>query len=242
MQLIVLLLICVVTDSKLTYDIGMNTGGDTDHMLSRGFRVVAVEANPILSASMKHQNLTVINKGIDASNGEMMVFWMNTHDVFSSFIKELGCRTGSIDWVCEYCECTPLNITTITCDSIVQQYGKAHYMKIDIEGRDRACLSSLQKIHMNDRPDIVSVETRRTDEWKDLLLSLGYCAVKLVDQSPFNNNGKQWSGPFGHRAKHLDGTMRWRRTEHASFTCPDNTWCDLHAKLCKRDPDGNYVA
>jgi hypothetical protein len=33
---------------NLIYDVGMNDGNDTAYYLSRGFRVVAIEANPVL--------------------------------------------------------------------------------------------------------------------------------------------------------------------------------------------------
>jgi len=33
---------------NLIYDIGMNNGDDTAYYLQRGFRVIAVEANPAL--------------------------------------------------------------------------------------------------------------------------------------------------------------------------------------------------
>jgi hypothetical protein len=32
--------------SDLIYDVGANNGNDTDHYLRRGFRVLAIEANP----------------------------------------------------------------------------------------------------------------------------------------------------------------------------------------------------
>jgi hypothetical protein len=35
--------------SDLVFDVGMNDGADTVHYLSRGFRVIAVEADPVLS-------------------------------------------------------------------------------------------------------------------------------------------------------------------------------------------------
>jgi hypothetical protein len=36
-------------DGNLIYDFGMHDGADTDYYLRKGFRVVAVEADPLLA-------------------------------------------------------------------------------------------------------------------------------------------------------------------------------------------------
>jgi hypothetical protein len=55
----------------LIYDIGMHNGNDTAYYLFRGFRVVGVEANPLLveqvrerfAAEIASNRLTVLNTG-----------------------------------------------------------------------------------------------------------------------------------------------------------------------------------
>jgi FkbM family methyltransferase len=42
-----------LTDTNLVFDIGANTGQDTAALLSRGLRVVAIEANPKLCADLR---------------------------------------------------------------------------------------------------------------------------------------------------------------------------------------------
>ena len=41
--------------SELVFDIGMHNGDDTAYYLSRGYRVLAVEANPSLCASARER-------------------------------------------------------------------------------------------------------------------------------------------------------------------------------------------
>ena len=45
--------------TDLVFDIGMNNGDDTAYYLHRGFRVVAVEADPILCAAATTRLLTL---------------------------------------------------------------------------------------------------------------------------------------------------------------------------------------
>jgi FkbM family methyltransferase len=42
-----------LTGTNLVFDIGANTGQDTMALLSRGLRVVAIEANPKLCADLR---------------------------------------------------------------------------------------------------------------------------------------------------------------------------------------------
>jgi FkbM family methyltransferase len=39
-----------MTEQQIVFDIGFHNGSDTAHYLARGFKVVAVEANPALAA------------------------------------------------------------------------------------------------------------------------------------------------------------------------------------------------
>lgn len=64
--------------------------------------------------------------------------------------------------------------------------GVPHSMKIDIEGSDRFCLESLR--HVAERPDFLSCELEqinisRAHSELDLLVSLGYDAFQVVQQS-----------------------------------------------------------
>lgn len=68
--------------NDLIFDLGMNNGDDTDFYLSKGFRVVAVEANLDLCALAKQRfaseiqngRLHVVNKAISRAAGEIEFF------------------------------------------------------------------------------------------------------------------------------------------------------------------------
>ena len=132
--------------ARLVYDVGMNNGDDTAYYLYRGFRVIAIEASPVLAAKGRERfaseiasgQLTLLNIGIAAKSG-VMDFWINDYNAdWSSFLPEFGCRLG-----------TPSHQVKVNCVpfiDVLRQYGTPFCLKIDIEGYDDLCLQALEII------------------------------------------------------------------------------------------------
>jgi len=168
--------------SDLIFDIGMNNGDDTAYYLHKGYRVVAVEANPLLaekasvrfSEAVRTGRLIILNQGIADSCGTA-TFWVNEqHDEWSSFIKEIAGRHNL--------PCYPVEVACIQLKDLFAEYGVPYYLKIDIEGNDIYCLQDLTK---TDLPVYVSVEAHRL-EYLCLLTALGYTYFKCIDQTDHN--------------------------------------------------------
>jgi FkbM family methyltransferase len=89
----------------LIFDIGCHVGHDTAYYLHRGYRVVAVDANPKLVAQVGERlashvragRLTLLNVGIAATAGEFDL-WLSASDTGSSslFKHEVSDPIGSI--------------------------------------------------------------------------------------------------------------------------------------------------
>src|SRR5215467_3283732 len=83
-------------DPKLIYDVGMHNGDDTAYYLWRGFRVVAIEANPELVATAANRfrceieagYLKILNVGIAAEDGELPFWVCQTDSRLSSFYHD----------------------------------------------------------------------------------------------------------------------------------------------------------
>lgn len=168
--------------SDLIYDIGANNGDDTAYYLYKGFRVIAVEANPVLADKVKQRfgeyvengQLTVLNVGI-AEVAATATFWVNEqHDEWSSFIKEIAGRHNL--------PCYPVDVACVRLKDLFAEYGVPFCLKVDIEGNDIFCLHDLDK---NDLPVYVSVEAHRL-EYLCLLTALGYTSFKCIDQTDHN--------------------------------------------------------
>ena len=65
-------------EQDLIYDVGMHNGDDTAYYLHKGFRVVAIEANPVcvqacekrFADAIRLGRLRIINVGITRERGE----------------------------------------------------------------------------------------------------------------------------------------------------------------------------
>ena len=167
----------------LIYDVGMNNGDDTAYYLHRGFRVVAVDANPQACATVSQRfqgdldngRLTILNTGITAEPGRADFWVCETHPEWSSFQRPLAARDAS-----------PHRCVQVPCrtfDSILEQYGVPYYLKVDIEGNDLLCIHALRT--QTDLPRYLSLETDRIDESVQALASLGYTGYKCISQFHF---------------------------------------------------------
>lgn len=179
--------LCENTD--LVFDIGMHQGKDTDFYLKKGFRVVAVEANPEhvsraqqkFSEQIKHGTLTIVPAAISPAVGRIAFYinldkddWGTISEDFASRNEQLGTRSKKVE------------VDAVTLESIIQEHGVPYYMKIDIEGADTLCLEGLD--HFRQRPRFVSIEIDLmsfSDGFDSIvhLWNLGYRDFKLVNQA-----------------------------------------------------------
>lgn len=164
--------------NELVFDIGYHKGEDTRYYLSKGYRVVAVEANPLLAKQGQTElasyiasgQLTLLNVGIAETTGNLQ-FWINhKYSEWSSFHQDIGCRNGTA--------CHAVNVDTITMGDLIGKYGVPYYLKIDIEGNDIYCLTGLKQGQI---PKYVSCEACHL-EWLTVMKEKGYTKFKLINQ------------------------------------------------------------
>jgi FkbM family methyltransferase len=176
-------------DRNLIYDIGAHKGEDTNFYLKKGFRVVAVEANPTLITFLRQRfsreiaagTLTLVDCAIAKAEGEVTFFvnesrsmWGTINSDWAERNRKLGSHSHRIQ------------VTAKTFESILRQHGVPYYLKIDIEGADMDCVDALRRC--NARPNYVSIESNKTS-WNGLLRefyllrTLGYKKFKIIDQS-----------------------------------------------------------
>jgi FkbM family methyltransferase len=163
---------------RLVYDVGMHDGSDTAYYLHRGFRVVAVEANPELARSARERfadaleagDLTVVNAAVGEARGEA-TFWVSEHTEWSSFDRAIASRQGSRH--------EPLTVAVTPLARIVEEHGVPYMCKVDIEGADRFCLDAFSSQR---RPDLMSVELSGDWDVVGRLAALGYTKFRLFDQ------------------------------------------------------------
>ena len=167
--------------TDLIADIGMHDGQDTDFYLKKGYRVLAVEANPELvqanrerfADEIESNRLTIIHGAIGADKGPVKLFVNDRKTDWSSIHKRTAGRDGG--------ELRCLEVPGILASDFFDHYGEdLYYVKIDIEGEDVNVLLGLMDSTV--RPKYLSIEA--TAVWHlGIMRAMGYDRFKLVNQS-----------------------------------------------------------
>ena len=136
-------------NTDLIYDVGMHKGEDTEFYLRKGFRVVAIEANPELAAACATEfketvevgRLTIVNKAISEAPGSIDFYINENNSVWG---------TANLDWVKRNekrgTTSKAITVDAVTIASVVKAHGVPYYMKVDIEGNDIFCLTGLRPL------------------------------------------------------------------------------------------------
>lgn len=235
----------------LIMDIGMNNGRDSLFYLKKGFRVVAVEANPLLvekaclelAEFIESGQLVIEALGLTDKPGEFTFYQNLDNDHWSSFRKDWGTRERT-----RYRE---IVVSGVPPHVLFERHGVPYYLKIDIEGHDIDVVRALYRLPR--RPRYLSIEEHEAHYFAELW-SLGYRHFKLVNQRelsrvkcPYPAREGNYvgiifddttSGPFGEETpgswKTFEQIMHQYLTEVRSPLhgfLAGNAWFDIHARL-----------
>jgi FkbM family methyltransferase len=177
-------------DRSLVYDVGAHRGEDTEFYLQKGFRVIAIEANPNFCSEISERfssyvetgKLIVLNVAVANASGPIDFYIDNVVSVWG---------TTNLEWVRRNSRLgaghvTKMSVRAERLADIMNEYGVPHYCKIDIEGNDFAALESLANVE--EPPSFVSIESEKLN-WNDLVeelktfRQLGYKRYKIIDQT-----------------------------------------------------------
>jgi FkbM family methyltransferase len=176
--------------SDLVYDVGMNDGDDTAFYLAKGFRVVAVEADPDLCKAAEQRfaqfvddgRLTIVNRAIVPEPGPA-TFYRSDVGSWSTVVEEWDRGNRSLGHTSE-----TLIVEGTTLAQVIDTFGEPYFVKLDIEGMDRLAVETLAATTI--RPPYLSMEMSFA-RWAKFasveldfqtLTQLGYDRFKIVDQ------------------------------------------------------------
>jgi FkbM family methyltransferase len=174
-----------MSTNALIVDVGMHRGEDAEFYLAKGFRVLAVEADPRLVAETSSRlrdpiqsgRLEIVHAAVADEPGEVY-FFASDEDGWGSLDPHRGdaLHIGS----------RRTRVRALTLDGILAGYPTPYYVKVDIEGSDASCIRALERLP--EPPRFVSFECDLTDQQEthaliDLLSRLGYRRFKLVNQA-----------------------------------------------------------
>ncbi len=178
-------------DESLIYDVGMHKGEDTSFYLAKGFRVVAIEADPALAAHARHRFADAIATGtllliegavVPGRTSGNVTFYKNTEvSVWGTTDPDWAARNAA-----RGAPSMPIEVPIVDLDGLLRDVGVPRYMKVDIEGCDMHCLDVL-KSHA-EKPRFVSIEAAlaghdEVDKQIDALARLGYDRFQAAQQA-----------------------------------------------------------
>jgi FkbM family methyltransferase len=210
--------------ADLVFDIGAHTGEDSSFYLSRGFRVVAVEANAELCRGLAERcadavaegRLCIVNKAIAKQPGSITFYQMESRSYwgtcdagFAEDYRRRGERSVAIE------------VEAVTMAELIAEHGVPHYVKVDIEGMDIVPIDGLKSAP--EKPRYVSLEAERGSFLAlqveiQTLVDLGYDRFKIVSQRGVQKQFAAPGKPFPlHSSGHFgeDAPGEWMSADEA---------------------------
>lgn len=176
---------------RIVFDVGLHRGEDTEYYLARGFRVIAIEANPELvhycenrfKTHIQSSALTIVHGAVVQDDGASSVrFYKNKKtSVWGTVVRKWADRNAALG-----ADSEEIEVPVVNFDRLLSEHGCPHYLKIDIEGMDLVCLKKL--LRTNSRPKWVSLESDKVDfasiqEEFSVLEQLGYRRYYIQQQA-----------------------------------------------------------
>lgn len=167
--------------NDLIFDLGMHRAYDSAFYLAKGFRVVALEANPAMcaaarkehEAALQAERLVVLEAALWEAGHATTRFYVNTEkDDWSSALR---------DWAGKGQHALQeIEVEAVTLSQMFDRFGVPHYIKCDIEGADDLFVQQL--LADPRRSAHVSVEAGSLD-LLGLLRAAGYDRFQLINQA-----------------------------------------------------------
>ena len=161
---------------ECVFDVGSNNGDDTAYYLRKGFRVIAIEANPTLAKVLRRRyadeievgKVKVLNIAVIADGRSQIEFFVNDVDrmISTAIAPE---NSGSFRSV---------RVRSETLSRLIRKFGLPYYLKLDIEGCDHGVLHEL--FATPHRPPFISAESHSIEVLINLVAA-GYRRFKVVE-------------------------------------------------------------
>ena len=187
----------VHVDHGVIYDVGFHNGDDTAFYLSKGYRVIAFEANPELVAAGRKRfhreigagELDVVHCGICPTAGTQEFYVNESDSGHSSFDREKGTKGGKYHVI---------EVPCVTLPAILEKHPVPFYLKVDIEGVDGGVVTAIRKPYA---PPYLSCEIAFGDgALIEGLHQAGYTHFKLINQDTYTQSLPIFRGDTAARA------------------------------------------
>ena len=133
------------------FDIGANIGGWALANIHKCNKIISVEASPSTFAKLqhhcKHDKIELVNLAVCNNDCNDVTFYDAEADVISTLNQKWLADESSRFF--NYTRYTEIQCKSITLDKLIALYGKPDLIKVDVEGGEYSCISSLtQKVDL----------------------------------------------------------------------------------------------
>jgi FkbM family methyltransferase len=168
------------------FDIGANIGKWSLSNVNNCNKIISVEASPntfqkLLNNTINNTKIVSLNYAVCNSDNEFIEFYNCSADTLST-INKAWLDSEKSRFYKQY-NYNVITCKTITIDKLIQQYGTPDLIKIDVEGGEFECLSSLTQKVNNICFEWASETNDITFKCLDYLEIMGYTefAIQLED-------------------------------------------------------------
>ena len=164
------------------FDIGANVGKWSLANIHQTDKIIVVEASPttfqrLIKNVGNNANLTCLNYAVCNSEDEYITFYNSSADTLSSINKEW--HTSEKSRFYNQYAYQEIKCKTIKVDELIRQYGVPELIKIDVEGGEYECISSLTQRVNQICFEWASETNDITYKCIDHLISLGYTTFSI---------------------------------------------------------------
>ncbi|MBR9681647.1 MAG: FkbM family methyltransferase [Candidatus Altiarchaeota archaeon] len=210
-----------VEEKQLVFDVGANVGHMADIFLSIGARVVAVEPQKTCIKKLQKKfknnvNMTVLANGVGEKKEKQRLNICNDSHAMSSFLKEdAPYRRMGDSFTDGY------DVEIITLDSLIENFGKPTFCKIDVEGFELLVLKGLSHRLDAFSFEITGSKLNAARDCVDYIVSKWDAEFNFSWATDFKLKSKAWLGP-SHIIAYLEDLQKKFKTK--------DLWGDIYVK------------
>ena len=172
----------LIPPNSLCFDIGANVGNRVAALRRSGFRVVALEPQPVCYAALRASfssdpAVTLINKAVGSRPGRATMMLSDNH-IYSTLAPEFieavnrSGRFGKAKWN------RSIDVDVVTLDQLIAEHGQPAFIKVDVEGFELEVVRGLS------RP-VAALSLEWLPDTTDVLLG---CLRHLAELGPIRCN------------------------------------------------------